>query len=188
MKTSLVALALLVFGVVITSQAKAEESKTADVNLTVQAGEISISTSGATLNLGTWEPNDTLSGQFPTNSFLVSDMKWALSGYYTTISVTDLTGTLYGETYTIPGENVKFRAWGTINVVTGNANPAIEFHTNVSTDTVITDPVRYIQRVNTGGWILWEYWDAPYVQVTIPAFQAATTYHGTITYTLMEIE
>ena len=163
-------------------------SETADVNLTVQAGEISISTSGAVLNLGTWEPNDTLSGRFPTDSFLVEDMKGAKSGYYTTISVTDLTGTLYGETYTISGENVKFKAWDSINLVTGHANSAVEFHSNVSDYTVVkTTPARYIQRVNTGGGILWTYWDAPYVQVEIPAFTAPTTYHGTITYTLYEI-
>lgn len=188
LKTSLVALWLLAFGFAITSSVKADQQENGDVYLTVDAWELTIWTSGATLNLGNtgawWE----LEWQFSGNSFYVSDMKWAQSGYYTTIQVTDLTGSINGDTKTIPAANVEFKAWaGAPTLITGNTNSDVVFDSNVSSYHAINSVVTYIKRdANNGYGILWEYGDAPYVKVTIPAFTPATTYHGVITYTLID--
>lgn len=194
LKTSLVALGLLAFGFAITSKVSATpaalETQNGDVNLTVAEWALTIWTSGASLNLWTGNAGDVKEGQFSPNSFYVSDLKWSQTGYYTTISVTDLTGTINGATKTIPAANVEFKAWaGTPSFITGNQNADVVFDSHVSDYTAIDEAVQYIQRAkNVGYGILWEYGDAPYVKVTIPAYTPATTYHGVITYTLYENE
>ena len=188
LKTSLVALWLLAFGFAITSKVNALEAN-GDVNLTVTEWALTISTSGATVDLWSVTSTDTeqvLSGQFSADSFIVSDLKWAESGYVTTIQVSDLTGTINGEIKTISKDNVKFRAWlVTPHKISGDENPAVIFDSEISTDKVIATPQQYIKR-NNGGGILWVYGDAPRVTVTIPAYTPATTYHGVITYTLID--
>lgn len=195
LKTSLVALGLLAFGFAITSRVNAQTSTWSvwnpvdgDVYLTVDAWQLTIWVSGATVNLWTWNAGDTLTGQFPENSFYVSDLKWAQSGYYTTISVTDLTGSINGETKTIPAANVEFKAWlATPALITGNANSGVIFDSNVASYHSLSGAVQYIKREkNTAYGILWAYGDKPEIKVTIPAYTPATTYHGTITYTLYE--
>lgn len=195
LKTSLVALGLLAFGFAITSRVNAQTSTgtvwspvDGDVYLTVDAWQLTIWVSGATVNLWTWNAGDILEGQFPENSFYVSDLKWSQSGYYTTISVTDLTGSINGETKTIPASNVEFKAWlATPALITGNANDYVVFDSNVSDYHAINSAVQYIQRNAGNGYgILWVYGDKPEIKVTIPAYTPATTYHGVITYTLYE--
>ena len=191
LKTSLVALRLLAFGFAITSSVNAQSSSqetNGDVYLTVDAWQLTIWVSGATVNLWTWNAGDVLEGQFPENSFYVSDLKWSQSGYYTTISVTDLTGSINEETKTIPASNVEFKAWlATPALITGNANSDVVFDSHITSYTAINSPIQYIQRAkNTGYGILWVYGDKPEIKVTIPAYTPATTYHGVITYTLYE--
>lgn len=194
LKTSLVALGLLAFGFAITSKVSAGiqvwTPLNGDVNLTVAEWALTIWTSGASLNLWTGNAGEVKEGHFSTNSFYVSDLKWSQTGYYTTISVTDLTGSINGDTKTIPAANVEFKAWAANpTLITGNENASVVFDSNVSSYIAINNPVQYIQRAkDTGYGILWEYGDAPYVQVTIPAYTPATTYHGVITYTLYENE
>ena len=194
LKTSLVALWLLAFGFAITGKVSADPAALAsehgDVNLTVAEWALTIWTSGASLNLWTGNAGDVKEGHFSENSFYVSDLKWSQTGYYTTIQVTDLTGSINWDTKTIPAENVKFKAWAAKPVlITGNANNDVVFDGAVSDYSVISGAVQYIQRAKNAGYgILWEYGDAPYVQVTIPAYTPATTYHGVITYTLYENE
>jgi hypothetical protein len=192
LKTSLVALWLLAFGFAITSSVNAQQSpdqeEIGDVYLTVDAWELTIWTSGATLNLGNTGAWGTLSGQFSADSFYVSDLKWAESGYYTTIQVTDLTGSINGITKTIPAENVSFKAGqASPDLITGDANTGVVFVAAVSDYVAIDNAVQYIKRDNNGG-ILWVYGDAPRVKVEIPAYTPATDYHGVITYTLYENE
>lgn len=194
LKTSLVALGLLAFGFAITSKVSAGTQVwtplNGDVNLTVAEWALTIWTSGASLNLWTGNAGDVKEGQFSPNSFYVSDLKWSQTGYYTTIQVTDLTGSINNQTKTIPAANVEFKAWAeNPTLITGNANADVVFDTHVSDYTAINVAVQYIQRdKDTGYGILWEYGDAPYVKVTIPAYTPATTYHGVITYTLYENE
>lgn len=193
LKTSLVALWLLAFGLAITSSVNAQTSTwtvwtpvDGDVYLTVNAWQLTIWVSGATLNLGSGNAWGTLTGKFSNDSFYVSDLKWAESGYYTDIQVTDLTGSINGQTKTISKENVEFKAGQAApDLITGDANSAVVFDSAVSDYAVLNGSVQYIRRNNSGG-ILWVYGDAPEIRVTIPAYTPATTYHGVITYTLYE--
>lgn len=195
LKTSLVALGLLAFGFVITSSVNAQTSTwdvehavNGDVYLTVDAWQLTIWVSGATVNLWTWNAGETIAWQFNPDSFYVSDLKWAASGYYTTIQVTDLTGDVNGVEKVIPKENVSFKKGQTTSphTITGNNNEHVVFDSHVSDYYVLTGTVTYIKRDTDLGGILWVYGDDPWVQVTIPAYTPATTYHGTITYTLYE--
>lgn len=193
LKTSLVALWLLAFGFAITSRVSAEpsalETKNWDVNLTVAEWALTIWTSGASLNLWTGNAGDVKEWHFSTNSFYVSDLKWSQTGYYTTIQVTDLTGSINGQTKTIPAANVEFKAWGAPVTITGNDNASVVVDSNVSDYHAINTAVQYIKREkNTGYGILWVYGDSPRVKVTIPPYTPATTYHGVIIYTLYENE
>ncbi len=187
-KTAIVALAILVFGFVLMNT-NAQQST--DVNLEVTAGTLSITASGE-INLGavTSPIVDTdLSGQFSTNSFYVTDYKGSMSGYSSTIQVTDLTGAIGATTYTIPAGNVEFKAGAADPVfITGTVNSDV---TLGAMDTNYVDigtaPVTYFSRASdTVGGILSQYGDTPWIKVTVPAFQAATEYHGVITFTLYD--
>lgn len=187
LKTSIAALAILAMGFVLIN-ANAQES--ADVNLEVTEGTLTITASGS-INLGqVASPTvDTdLSGQFSADSFYVTDYKGSMSGYYTTVQVTDLTGSIGATEYSIPAANVEFKSnLATPNLMTGTANPDVTLGTITTTYTAIDSPITYFERNNgTTGGILSQYGDTPWVKVTVPAFQAATTYHGVITYTLYE--
>jgi len=71
--------------------------------------------------------------------------------------------------------------------MTGNTNASVELGSISTTYTAIGSPVIYFNRADgTTPGILSQYGDTPSIKVTVPAFQAATTYHGVITYTLYE--
>jgi len=185
-KTTIVALAILAMGLVLMNTNAQEFT---DVNLRVTQWNLSITASGA-IDLGAvMSPtvNTDLSGQFSANSFYVTDYKGSMSGYRTTIQVTDLTGAIGAATYTIPAANVEFKAGATNPVLmTGTANPEVTLALTINY-TAIDSVVNYFLRgdATTGG-VLSQYGDTPSIKVTVPAFQAATTYHGIITYTLIE--
>lgn len=188
LKTTIVAMAILAFGFVLMNTSNAQEST--DVYLEVTEWTLTITASGS-INL--WSVTsplvDTdLSGQFSTNSFYVTDYKGSMSGYYTTIQVTDLTGNIGWTVYTIPASNIGFKS-NTTNpiLMTGVANPDVTLGSITTTYTAIDSPITYFERNNGTIWgILSQYGDTPWIKVTVPAFQAATTYHGVITFTLYE--
>jgi len=74
-KTSIVAMAILAFGIIMMNKSNAQEST--DVNLEVTAGTLTITASGS-INLGT-VPSPTvdtdLEATFSTDSFYVTDYK-----------------------------------------------------------------------------------------------------------------
>jgi len=189
-KTSIVAMAILAFGLIMMNKSNAQES--ADVYLTVNEWTLTITASWSINLWAVTSPTvDTdLSWQFSADSFYVTDYKWSMSGYYTTIQVTDLTGNIGTTTYTIPAANVEFKsntATANPHLMTGTANSDVTMWSISTTYTAINSPITYFERNNnTTGGILSQYWDTPRVKVTVPAFQAATTYHGIITYTLYE--
>lgn len=124
-------------------------------------------------------------------SFRVQDLKWAASGYYTTISVTDMTGMVWTTMYTIPAANIKFKAWSEVKVASGANDHDVEINSALANYASIATPVNYIMRgtdtTTTTGWILWRYYDdGAKMQITIPANLPATTYKGTLIYTLYD--
>ncbi len=186
LKTTIVAMAILAMGLFLMNT-NAQQST--DVNLEVTQGNLSITASGA-IDLGSvMSPtvNTDLTGDFSTNSFYVTDYKGDVQGYRTTIQVTDLTGDISGTEYTIPAANVEFKA-GAADPVLMDGTPNAEVTLALTTTyTPIGGVVNYFMRGNTTiGGVLSQYGDTPSIKVTVPAFQAATTYHGVITYTLIE--
>lgn len=187
LKTSIIALAILAMGLVLINT-NAQEST--DVYLEVTEWTLTITASGS-INLGSVASPAVatdLSGQFSTDSFYVTDFQGSASGYYTTIQVTDLTGDIGWTEYSIPAANVEFKSNAvTPNLMTGTANPAVTLWVITTTYTAIDSPITYFERNDGTVWgILSQYGDTPWIKVTVPAFQAATTYHGIITYTLYE--
>ena len=168
----------------------ANAQETTDIILEVTKWTLTITADGA-INLWwiTVTDIDTeLSGQFSVDSFYVTDFKWSSSWFYTTIAITDLTGDVDGTEYTIPAANVEFKSNATTpNLITGTANAAVTLG-SISTNYIAIDtPTTYFQRANgTIGGILSQYGDTPWIKVLVPAHQAPTAYHGTITYTLYE--
>jgi len=91
-KTSIVAMAILAFGIIMINKSNAQTTSTTDVNLEVTEWALTITASGS-INLWTVASptvDTDLSGQFSADSFYVTDYKWSMSGYYTTIQVTKL--------------------------------------------------------------------------------------------------
>lgn len=175
----------------------AQVSTWTTLNLTITGGTVTHGSTGS-FNFGTFTVSNlaqNVSGQFANpNYFFVNDLKGSSSGWYTTLQVTNLTGTAG----TIGSGNVFIRVNNTlwtntttgIDLITGNINTGViigsggiiggTFSVNLAT------PVTFIQRLNTNA-ILGRRGILPWLQVTIPAFQSVGTYQGTLTYTLYEI-
>ena len=190
LKSILATTGILAFGFALISQCKAEV--TTQVELTINKWELTISISGSAatdwLNLGAVNVSNsdqTLSGQFPANTFVVSDQKWAESGYYTTLQVTDLTWQAKSS-HIIAASNVKVKAGWLTTITWVNNTTAWVTVSGLTSYASISSPVNYIKRDPGSGWNLWVYWDALWVEVTIPAHTVADKYRGTITWTLYD--
>jgi len=167
----------------------------AQINLSVIKWTLTIWTE--TWNLNLWEVNvsnnaQTLSWSFGANSFWVEDMKWVESGYYTTISVTDLTWTVAG--HMISADNVSLKtAWNEpSNISWATASEAkVIFWAWITTWHSGSWQVNYFQRLNTASedaWRVWKWWDNLQIKVNIPAHTPFDTYRWTITYTLYDMD
>jgi len=167
----------------------------AQINLSVIKWALTIWTE--TWNLNLWEVNvsnnaQTLSWSFGANSFWVEDMKWVESGYYTTISVTDLTWTVAG--HMISADNVSLKtAWNEPSYITWAIvnDSKVIFWSAITSWHSGSTPVNYFQRLNTASedaWRVWKWWDDLQIKVTIPAHTPYDTYRWTITYTLYDLD
>ena len=190
LKSILATTGILAFGFALISQCKATTDLTAQVELTIRKWDLTISVSGSSLNLGyvyVSNEDQVLSGQFPADTFQLSDQKWAESGYITTLQVSDLTWET-DSNHVIAASNVEVKAgWlNTISWETGaNAWVTVGSLTNY---TDISTAQTYINRPagTENAWRLWVYWDALWVKVTVPAHTVADKYRGTITWTLYD--
>lgn len=134
-----------------------------------------------------------LTGQF-TEYFIVDDGKWSNSGYFTTITSSALQQS--GGSATIPATNVALKIAnvtgtnGTIGVdlLSGTVNSHVSIPLGLINYQSLDDVgVTYLRKVAAeSNWILGKYGNKPYLQVTVPAYQAIGLYTGTLTYTLYE--
>lgn len=114
--------------------------------------------------------------------FTVDDKKGSLSGYYTTLSISDLTSTWS----LISKSNIQVKA-DPITTLSWSANPAVILDSTIVSFTSLSSPVTFIKRNNGTWWgIQGIYWSKINLQITIPAYQTIGTYTGTLTYTLYE--
>jgi len=172
-----------------------QQPTVAQINLSVIKWALTIWTE--TWNLNLWEVNvsnnaQELSWSFGENSFWVEDMKWLETGYYTTISVTDLTWTV--STHVISADNVYLKtAWNEPSYITwATVNDSkVIFWSAITSWHSGSTPVNYFQRLNTASqdaWRVWKWWDNLQIKVNIPAHTPYDTYRWTITYTLYDLD
>ena len=132
-----------------------------------------------------------LTGSFGANSFRVEDMKWAPSGYYTTLSITDLSWDV--APHMISKSNIRLKPTG-VSLISGaavNDSLVVMWANNTRNNWMTWDAVlTYFNRQNTpvnNAGRVWRYWDNLQIKVNVPAHTAADTYRATITYTLYEL-
>jgi hypothetical protein len=122
-----------------------------------------------------------LSGQ--SSNFTVIDNKGSTSGYYTTLSVSSLVGSITG---TIANSAIQIKA-DPIALLSWTPNPAVYVDPDLSAYTPATWSLLFIQRdVWSGGGIFGTYGSKIWLKINVPAYASLGTYTGTITYTLIE--
>ncbi len=185
MKLGLAMLGILTAAIVMINKTNAQVNT--DVYLNILGGNVTIWATGS-FNFGTFpvSSSDITTGKQFTGEdyFRVDDMKGADSGWYTTISVTDLTGTAG----TISGANVSMKVDSTgTQLITGTANTNVVVSDTLLSYTPINSTITFIKRdagSNLGK--LGRYAAFPWLQITIPAYQSVGAYHGVLTYTIIE--
>ncbi len=167
-----------------------DAQESTDVYLYITGGNITIGATGS-FNFGTFSSLSTVQTaekQFTGDGyFWVEDLKGADAGYYTTVSITDLTGQSTNDV--IPADNVKIRTYTTwATLIAGDANTKVVVPDALATAyTSFSTPITFLKRdnaVNNGS--IGKYAMFPWLQITIPAFVSPDTYQGVITYTLFE--
>jgi hypothetical protein len=122
-----------------------------------------------------------LSGQ--SDYFTVADQKGSSSGYYTTLSVSTLTGSITGS---VSNSSIQIKA-DAITLISWTPNPAVYVDSAMSSYRAATWSLLFIQRdIWSWGGIFGTYGSKAWLKIDIPAYANLGTYTGTITYTLIE--
>ena len=130
--------------------------------------------------------------EFGANSFRVDDQKWVESGYYTTLSVTDLVWE--NPAHVIWAENVQLKsASSSVSLISWTPvnESYVWFSNSIQNWVTATWNITYFNRQNTAtanAGRLWKYGDNLQIKVNIPAHTLPDTYRGTITYTLYDLD
>ena len=114
--------------------------------------------------------------------FRVDDPNGYNTGFYTTISISDLSGS----SSFVSAGNVYLQAtW--VDLLSGTINPRVYVNTALSTYQQIDSPVTYIQRDDwENSFVIGKYGVKPKLRITVPAYQMADEYIGVMTYTLYD--
>lgn len=163
---------------------------TTTVNVQITLGTVTIS-SPTTLSFSSTVSASfdaqTLAQEFTgtSNYFLVQDMKGADSGYNTTLQ---LSGNLTTWALSISSSNVQFKSSNSsVTLLSGTANPRVLIDSNATSYQSLNTARTFIYRnaqSNTG--VIGKYGDTIWLNINIPANQAAGYYVGTLVYTLIE--
>jgi alpha-tubulin suppressor-like RCC1 family protein len=141
-----------------------------------------------------WPNNFNLGSSVITNStqtlslqsdyFKVDDQKGNNSGYYTTVSITTLTGNNW---FVIPLSQIQRKA-DPITLLSGTANTWVVLWSTLSWWYVAAStPAVFIKRdIWPNSNKKWTYWSKLRLKVDIPAYQSIWTYTWVITYTLYQ--
>lgn len=131
--------------------------------------------------------NQTTEKQFTGSdeAFFVEDLKGAYSGYYTTLSTTQLTGP---NNAVIPANNIRIKTDTLTGIlITGTANTKVVLPAGFLTYQTFSSPITFLKRdpaANSG--VIGKYGAYPFLELTIPAYQSVGSYSGSVTYTLIE--
>jgi uncharacterized protein (TIGR02145 family) len=176
------------------------ENPSAQILLTINKGTLSIGIDtgvvlSGSLNLGSLQISNSVQVKtwaFGSNSFRVDDQKWVESGYYTTLSVTDLVWE--NPAHVIWAENIQLKSENsTVSLISGTPvnDSYVLFSNQIQNWVTATWSITYFNRQNTDtadAGRLGKYWDNLQIKVTVPAHTMADTYRGTITYTLYDLD
>lgn len=185
-----IVISIIISAIVSILRTSKSRASTALVQVTVNSGTVSID-AGWVLNL--WSilaatTTGTLSGQYESIAFWVTDFKGSTGGYTTTIQSTNLTWDIGWIVQNIDAGNIYIKAGGNPILMAGQTNANITFWgvINSWTYTSLASPVAYISKNNLGTmWgILSTYGDKPRIKIEIPPYQPATSYQATLTFTL----
>ena len=159
-------------------------------SLTIQLPNPTVGTPTYGLNLPeitNWLEDQTIEQSFTgeDNNFWVYDTK-GYTWWYTTIQLS--WGLLNPDwTHEIAQENIQFKADPTITTIEWQISTAVALATGMDEYKTMTGIYNYIIKNYTpecSSCIIGKYGNTPSLKVTIPAFQKADTYNGTIIFTL----
>jgi hypothetical protein len=159
---------------------------TTSVSVGVTAGTVGISAPATISFPGTTASSSAQTLDISAGQFTVEDLKGAAAGYYTTVSISDLTS----GSDTITKSNVSITvAGGTVSLVAGNTNSAVTVPTTAGTIgagyVAMSSAVTMLQRGSAGG-INGKYGVTPALRVNVPAYTPVGSYAATLTFTLIE--
>jgi len=158
-----------------------------NVNLIINGGTVTIGATGS-FDFGSVGVSNVavqMEQQFTWEDyFRVNDLLWSDSGYYTTISVTNLSG--QSTSAYIPAANVAMKVDTTATtLITGTANANVVVDNTLLSYQSIDSVVTLINRtIGANNGVLGKYATFPWLRVTVPAYQQVDSYVGIITYTL----
>jgi len=160
-------------------------------NITIELPSMTIWTPTYWLNISTWFvvsfQSQTWEFNFTweENTFRVNDTK-GYTWWYTTIQLSwDLINSWWD--FSIPQENISFKANDTIAILEWYASSWVILATWINEYNILTWIYDYIIKAVTpecSSCIIWKYGNNPSLKVTIPAYQKADTYNGTLIFTL----
>jgi hypothetical protein len=118
------------------------------------------------------------------NYFWIQDLKWADSGYNTTLQ---LSGNLTAWSNSISGSNVLFTSVWSITTVSGSVNPRVVLDWATSAYQALNTARSFVRRNAAANfWVIGYYGANINLRIDVPAWQAAGAYAGVLVYTLIE--
>jgi len=168
-------------------QTKAQQ--TANIQLTIQSWTITIGVTGD-LDFGAFNVSSAIQTgeqQFSGDLdqyFWVEDMVGEDVGYYTTVSLTNLTG--QATSSYIPNSNVSIKVdTAATTLVAGNVNTNVVVDNTLLSYQAFDSIYTFIKRDNAANaGKVGKYAAHPRLKIAIPAYQTVDTYQGILTYTL----
>ena len=116
--------------------------------------------------------------------FWVEDLKSTSSGYYTQVSISDLTSTWWNN---IRSTNIQITTtWG-VTTLDWQTNAWVYIPSAIELwFQSLENPLILIRRNTNANWSVWKYWVKPIIKIIIPAMQPAWIYSANLTFTLIE--
>lgn len=183
---AMLSLGVLAWSLLLTIGAQAANTT---VNMQITAGTVTYGAPAAltfATTLTTSFAAQTLAQDFTgsANYFWVQDLKWADSGYTTTLQ---MSGNLVAGSNAISGANVSFKSIGSIVTVSGSTNTWVVFDSATTSYQALNSSITFIKRLNApNAGKIGYYGGNVNLQVNVPAGQPAGSYAGTLVYTLIE--